>query len=346
MADIYFKCACGKSLAVDEKGVGATVLCVDCGQPVKVPEFKIQFTCERCQATLLAAAAISGDRIKCTICGWRMSVPEAAVDHNQAGIPAGSSTAGLCGDTLGRALSEFQARRRPLPEPASSGIAWRQPVCLMFRLALLVSALAVGAELAQWFISARRAEMSGQKRPPAAQTVGLIEVGAELAHARSDQPAVITAELAAKPIDETPVFSATTGLVETPPVVPELAAVEPARNSNVIQVAMSSVTPARDRQTTLAKPARTSADASEVENVIHPAQPLLDEYKVAEKARQLESGRQKKHSLDSRNQAVAKNALVYTPTQPVGGWVELKKRVPALQEVVSESQKLNALINS
>jgi len=313
MADVYFQCICGKSLAVDERGVGLMVKCVDCGQPVKVPDFDIEFACEGCKAVLLAPISVGGDRIKCALCGHRMTVPRLGIDIRPARA-----------DLLGHARSGFQVRRRSMPVPAPAGIAWRQLVHLMFRVALLVSALAVGAELSQRFIL---------KRPPTPEIAGLIE---------ESKSGTRLGNLSAISSGET---LATAPMDETPTAVTELEAVEPARSSKVIQVAMSSVTPARDRQTTPAKPARTPADASEVKNVIHPPQPLLDEYKEPEEARQPESGRQEKHNLDSRNQAMTKNAPAYTRTQPVGGWVELKKRVPALQEVVDESQKLNSLIN-
>ncbi len=75
MSDIYFKCECGKSLAVNEAGIGRAVSCVDCGKPVVVPEPDLEFDCEDCGAALLAPLSISGDMIKCAACGHRMTAP-------------------------------------------------------------------------------------------------------------------------------------------------------------------------------------------------------------------------------------------------------------------------------
>ena len=38
MADIYFKCQCGKNMAIDQRGVGFAVPCPDCGRENTVPE--------------------------------------------------------------------------------------------------------------------------------------------------------------------------------------------------------------------------------------------------------------------------------------------------------------------
>ena len=94
MADMSFKCVCGKSLTVDEKGAGRTVLCRDCGAHVKAPEPEFEFSCERCRARHLASGAARGAQIKCLKCGHQMTVNA----------------------PLGYALSEYQKQRRSLSQ--------------------------------------------------------------------------------------------------------------------------------------------------------------------------------------------------------------------------------------
>ena len=78
MAYIYFKCSCGKSLAVDEQGAGLVIECIDCGEPVQIPERKYFFACTECEVTFAAAAGIVGDEVKCLECGNKIIVPEEA----------------------------------------------------------------------------------------------------------------------------------------------------------------------------------------------------------------------------------------------------------------------------
>ena len=259
MADIYFNCACGKSLAVDERGAGHAVNCVDCGRRVTVPAFEIEFNCEQCRATLLAPASGTGNQIKCTVCGRRLTIPAADVDHEP------SLTAEVWDNAAWHVPSEVQIRRRPKPEP--TGIARQRPVSLLFWLALLVLALAVGMDMVLWFISARRAEMAGQKRPPSAQTAGL-DVGAEpfdrpfrqaedlefagklkvprkpvmnsiepdegLARADSDQPATQDVKMIEEPDVVMPEYVMKPVLVETSLGLPGVSVPAPVRNSNAV----------------------------------------------------------------------------------------------------------------
>lgn len=285
MADVYFKCVCGKSLSVDENGVGLTVSCVDCGQPVKVPEFDIEFDCEECQATLLAPVTVGGDRVKCVQCGHRMTAP--VIDEGWRGVVsddralADDSVEGTCAvkdpplepaakrcmDTLMNRRSEFVVRRRPAPEPTLSG--W------LFRLAILVGALVVTGELMHRFIQERRL-ISDPK-----------EQSAEALAARTtDMTTVLQAATVppASEATETPVPS-----VQKPEMIPEIAPVremtakdsvvlikEPALSNNLIQAAVSSPTPALDRQTVRTLPAKTPEDTSSARSVLYPAKSLLD----------------------------------------------------------------------
>ncbi len=69
MNDIYFKCQCGKSLAVDLAGAGRIVRCANCACPVEVPDPGIEFTCPLCGELHLGSADIEGDEVACTGCG-------------------------------------------------------------------------------------------------------------------------------------------------------------------------------------------------------------------------------------------------------------------------------------
>ncbi len=119
MSDIYFKCECGKSLAVDEAGIGRVVSCVDCGKPVLVPDPELEFDCEGCGERLLAPWSIAGDRIKCASCGHRMLVPgviESEGVHADVGrdcIPASPSSPARVMNDFMRSRSGFIIRRRP-----------------------------------------------------------------------------------------------------------------------------------------------------------------------------------------------------------------------------------------
>ncbi len=78
MNDIYFKCRCGKSLAVDLAGAGRAVRCVDCARPVEVPDPGIEFACPLCGELHLGSADIEGDEVTCTGCGEHFIVPASA----------------------------------------------------------------------------------------------------------------------------------------------------------------------------------------------------------------------------------------------------------------------------
>ncbi len=163
MPDIYFKCECGKSLAVDEAGIGRTVCCVDCAKRVTIPEPEVEFDCEGCGETLLAPHSVAGDLIKCASCGHRMTVPDADADACRPGFHAGGikrvveqenaedvSNPQCVINSLMRKRTEFQVRRKPLPEPALSG--------RLFRLALAVVALVVAGELIHVLVHDRRTD--------------------------------------------------------------------------------------------------------------------------------------------------------------------------------------------
>jgi len=72
---IYFKCSCEKVLAVDETGVGRTVNCTDCGQPVVVPSPEIRWNCQTCGHEMAAPGELEGQKIQCTECLNRVTVP-------------------------------------------------------------------------------------------------------------------------------------------------------------------------------------------------------------------------------------------------------------------------------
>ncbi|MDO9543200.1 MAG: hypothetical protein Q7J98_12900 [Kiritimatiellia bacterium] len=275
MADVYFKCVCGKSLAIDAEGIGLTVLCVDCGEPVKVPEYDIEFDCEQCQTTHLAPVTVGGDQIKCSLCGHSMIVPRPGIDCKPVGAAEVRRNAPI---EYGR--YEFQVRRRSASEPTPAGIAWHGPFRLMFRLALLVLALTVGAELAKRFIAERRTEAHRPKHQP----VLVKEKGREtLAQGAKDKPssqpavkdlwATQSAELADETEGGTLVFTAATRFVG----MPKLAVKKSSLNSNIVKVAAASTISARNQQTVSVASAKTSANKSPVKSVIHPAKALPGE---------------------------------------------------------------------
>ncbi len=153
MSDIYFKCECGKSLAVDEAGIGRSVSCVDCGNRVTVPEPEVEFDCEGCAETLLAPSSVSGDLIKCAACGHSMTVPPDTMVDLSVGrdfVPASSSSASsvACAPSRGTGgafrATEFTIRRRPprrniFADPKLSG--------RLFRVAVAALAVVLVAEV-------------------------------------------------------------------------------------------------------------------------------------------------------------------------------------------------------
>ena len=74
MATIYFKCACEKALAVDEKGVGRKITCPDCGVPVTVPVPNIHWNCS-CGSIMLAPNSLSEQTVQCYDCKIKSQVP-------------------------------------------------------------------------------------------------------------------------------------------------------------------------------------------------------------------------------------------------------------------------------
>ena len=78
MSDIYFKCLCGKSLAVDIKGVGRTITCPDCKQKLQIPESTSQLQCE-CGISILVPDSMMGDTVQCLSCKKYWQVPSKQV---------------------------------------------------------------------------------------------------------------------------------------------------------------------------------------------------------------------------------------------------------------------------
>jgi len=74
MASIYFKCACGKALAVDEAGAGRTITCPDCGERIQVPLPNVHWNCP-CGAVMLAPNSLSGQTVQCYECKAVSQVP-------------------------------------------------------------------------------------------------------------------------------------------------------------------------------------------------------------------------------------------------------------------------------
>jgi DNA-directed RNA polymerase subunit RPC12/RpoP len=149
MSDIYFKCECGKSLAVDEAGIGRTVCCVDCGKPVVVPEPDFAFSCPNCGATLLAPDSIAGDLIKCAFCGHRMTVPS---------ITEAPSTAAPI-------FSPWRALRRQRRSEEPSVVKY-PPASSPSHAASAPSRVACDASRVMASLMARRGEFTFRRKPP------------------------------------------------------------------------------------------------------------------------------------------------------------------------------------
>ncbi len=166
MADIYFQCRCGQSMAIEEHGVGRIARCVACGARVPVPVYEIEFECEQCGSTMLAPLALGGSALKCVICGRQQTAPEVAV----ARLWPKDSPPAVAAEVLAEA-----ERPDAIPPPAARGRMswlWLMPV-------FLALAFYAGVRLAP--------KLASGPRTVAAQTGGVIEVRAELARARSDR---------------------------------------------------------------------------------------------------------------------------------------------------------------
>lgn len=158
MAYIYFKCSCKKSLAVDERGVGRTIKCVDCGGPVMVPDWEYEFACPKCDTTFGAASHIADDRAQCVVCGNEFVVPSHppephGLDHDKAGEPADG-------------VADEPQLSEPDDEPKSSlppmvpsrkwfspAINWARLQFVICRLTVVVVVLFIGVTGSSWFIS-------------------------------------------------------------------------------------------------------------------------------------------------------------------------------------------------
>lgn len=289
MADIYFKCACGKSLAVDENGAGQTVLCVDCGQPVEVPDFDIEFACEACQTAHAAPITVGGDRIKCTICGHCMTVPRPGIDIKP-----------VWADPLGR--SGFQVRRRPKPEPASVESNWYRPSRLIAGTVAVVLLLVAGVRLSQRFIpefqavsKQRTIAQNANDKPSSLQVV-------------NNQPEAKSAKLIKKPDNIRTVSSA-----KNRPAKKSLPMSKPVIKEEVINVVKVASIPVLSQPTQI-MPAKASVDTATVMSIIHPAKQLLDEYNEVKEIL-LQNPTDKKNAvLTGKIKKCRKYVLEYTRT--------------------------------
>ncbi|NLE66157.1 MAG: hypothetical protein GX608_01920 [Lentisphaerae bacterium] len=238
MADVYFNCACGKSLAIDEKGVGLSVACVDCGRPVRVPEREMEFICERCRCMHLAPLALVGSLVECTRCGHRIRVRGPDVDRGAAEyVRSGPARRGVPG-RLGRGH-----------QPAGVGGSLRRlPV---FRPAFL--ALMAGSGLVAFFIVERRLCQDEQRDSPIPAREALAQKTtapgapepavqeAQKMNARGSKalppvgaqpPACPPVGVSAPPASELPEHFAMPRPPETHPAVKVVAAMAPASGGN------------------------------------------------------------------------------------------------------------------
>ena len=286
MAYIYFKCTCGKSLAIDENGAGQTVLCVDCGQPVVVPEAEIEFGCDGCQTVLLGPVTLGGDQIKCANCGHRMNVPRLGIDIK----PAWS-------DPLKR--SGFQVRRRPKHEPTSYGNSYRS-ARLIIGTVSAVLLLAAGAILAHRFIPEF-------KESPRTKTISQNEQPLSL-NIANNQAANNPAKLIKKPDNVRTVSS-----VKSRPAKKSLPVSKPAIKEKAVNIVKATTVPALSRLNQV-MPVKSSTDTASEKNMIHPAKKLLDEYNEAKEIL-LQNPTDKKNAvLAGKIKKCRKHILEYTRT--------------------------------
>lgn len=151
MADVYFNCVCGKSLAIDEKGVGLSIACVDCGRPVRVPDHEMEFICDRCRSRHLAPLTLLGAPVECTRCGHSMRVRRPDVDRGWGeNVRSGPERPGV------------PAWPGHEPRAATIGSVLRRP--LMFRPAFLTLLACLG--LIAFFIVEWRSRTDGQGGAP------------------------------------------------------------------------------------------------------------------------------------------------------------------------------------
>ncbi len=89
MADIYFKCECNKSLAVNEQGVGHTIECPDCHKPITVPKPDFRAACDHCSNEALLPDSMLNQEVQCVKCGrFFQAVPMITSAASRAPAPA------------------------------------------------------------------------------------------------------------------------------------------------------------------------------------------------------------------------------------------------------------------
>lgn len=75
MPDIYFKCRCNTSLAVDDAASGKTANCPTCQQPVTIPNPDIKWRCQHCNSHMAAPGEMAGQTVQCVECSKDTTVP-------------------------------------------------------------------------------------------------------------------------------------------------------------------------------------------------------------------------------------------------------------------------------
>ncbi len=106
MSDIYFKCSCGKNIAVEASGVGRRGHCPDCGAGLVIPDASIEWHCPRCGVAMQAPAEMAGEWVQCLACSSKIQVaevvppepeaePEPEIPAPAAGPPGGNLLTGM-----------------------------------------------------------------------------------------------------------------------------------------------------------------------------------------------------------------------------------------------------------
>jgi len=159
MTHIYFKCACGKSLAIGEEGAGGVVTCVDCGQPVTIPDAGYEFACTGCAATFIAAENVAGDTVQCIVCGCSFAVPANAPplpngpEHAATGEQADGPASGLPRPNPGDEPKHLSPGAGSVLKGFVGAINWARLPALIRRLAFVVTVIFIVVAGSSWFIS-------------------------------------------------------------------------------------------------------------------------------------------------------------------------------------------------
>ena len=153
MRNIYFTCACGKNLAVEERGMGRQVNCPDCQQRIEVPHPTLIWNCPRCGAIMLAPKEAANTEFQCVECKAismpptdRCPVCGAELTADSPCAKCGWSGVDVLASATARRVAAASLERAPDDDTSTSRIAASHspptltpaPWLALFRLAAIV----------------------------------------------------------------------------------------------------------------------------------------------------------------------------------------------------------------